>query len=84
MNHADLIDKLGGGRKVHQLLRQTPGAPKIGEDAVYVWKTKASIPSDYWPAIATIARAQGVPATIEDLARGSPRRKPHAKRRRAA
>ncbi len=75
MNHAELIERLGGGRKLHRAIERRTDVRCPVETAVYHWKAKASIPSEYWPAIIAIAGDAGVPVTMEGLAKGSPQRK---------
>lgn len=60
MTHASLIEKLGGGTKLATLLQDAPGGGKVDREAVYKWAKLDRIPWRWRPAVAAVARAQGV------------------------
>lgn len=73
MNHADLIDRLGGcaavARRLSEMMPNPQGKPVITEWGVSKWKGRSSIPPLYWDSILTIAADRHPPIfiTLDDL-----------------
>lgn len=55
MKHSDIINTLGGGTKVSELL-----GGEVDREAIYAWAARDFIPWKWRPAIVAVARSQGV------------------------
>ena len=54
MNDRDLIDRLGGGTRLAQLLAEKTGQP-IDREAIYKWKERGVIPWRWRSAVSSLA-----------------------------
>jgi hypothetical protein len=63
MNHADLIDRLGGPTEVSRHL----GRPF---QTVRFWRRRSNIPPEYWPEVLDLARLRGIRASAATLMNG--------------
>lgn len=64
MQHADVIDRLGGYRAVAEALGENP-------TTVQNWRRRG-IPGRFWPAIARLATKRGHPEITVDVLAGLP------------
>lgn len=70
MDHRTLIAKLGGPHALRERLVER--GLSVTQVAVRAWALDSHpprfIPAKYWTHIIAIARSQGIPVTVEDLA----------------
>lgn len=64
MNHATVIERLGGYRYVARHVERDP-------TTVCRWQ-QTGIPAEHWPAILRLARRKGVRLSLDQLQRASP------------
>lgn len=70
MDHKTLIGKLGGPHAVHAKLQER--GINILPVSVRAWAlTERNIPAKYWLHIQAIAAEQGIPVSIDSLARAA-------------
>ena len=58
MDHAGLINALGGGRELSRRLKEH--GHKVGEEAIYKWREFNRVPYKWRPVIATLARRRRI------------------------
>ena len=79
MNHAEILDQLGGGKAVREGFARLD--TQLDVEAIYAWKRRQRIPPEYWPEILTLAQHADLKVTTADLKAGLPRA---IRKRRAA
>ena len=76
MDHATIIDRLGGYRQV---------AERVGRDPTTVFRWQSTgIPAEHWPAILRQARKRRLRLSLTQIERASPLWGTAGKRREAA
>ena len=66
MTVSEIIEKLGGAPAIVRALGLPDG--DVGAKRVRAWRTRGSIPAEYWAAIASYSRASSLDVTLEALA----------------